>query len=232
MIYRKVDLPDMLEKLQGKLIVSCQALEHEPLFGAELMAKMSVGVVQGGAAGIRANYPADIAAIRQALPDIPLFGIYKYDVPGYAVRITPTLRHAIAIAGAGCDVIGLDATDRPRPEESLAEIFKGIKKQTGLPILADVSTYEEAMTAAELGADMLSTTLSGYTPYSPQQEEPDLILVEKIASQIALPLLAEGRFNTPDLARQALEAGAFAVVVGSAITRPDWITRQFVKALA
>jgi N-acylglucosamine-6-phosphate 2-epimerase len=227
----KTNWPGLLERLHGRLIVSCQALEDEPLFGAEIMARMALAAVQGGAAGIRANTPVDIAAIRRILPQVPVIGLYKQDLPGYEVRITPTLAHALALAEAGCDIIALDATARPHPEGSAAGLIRQVKQATGRPVLADISTLEEGLAAEEAGADMVGTTLSGYTAYSSAQEEPDLALVEILAKQLTVPVIAEGRIATPAQAGQALQAGAFAVVVGGAITRPQWITRQFVKGL-
>ena len=222
----------LLERLYGRLIVSCQALEDEPLFGAEIMARLALAAVQGGAAGIRANTPVDIAAIRRILPQVPIIGLYKQDLPGYEVRITPTLAHALQLAEAGCDIIALDATARPHPEGGAAGLIRQVKHATKLPVLADISTFEEGLAAQKAGADMVSTTLSGYTAYSPAQEEPDLALVEILARKLTIPVIAEGRIATPAQAREALQAGAFAVVVGGAITRPQWITRQFVRGLS
>ncbi len=225
----KTDLPDVVVRLRGGLIVSCQALPHEPLHGAEIMARMAVAAWQGGAVGIRANTPADIRAIRERVP-LPLIGLYK---AGDAdVYITPTLEHARAVLEAGADIVALDATGRPRPDgRSLAEVIAALHGKYGAPVMADVSTLEEGMTAADLGADLVSTTLSGYTPYSPQQAGPDLALVAALAARLSVPVIAEGRIATPAQARAALEAGAFAVVVGAAITRPQWITTQFVAAM-
>lgn len=228
---RVVDLAALLAKIRGGLIVSCQAQPDEPLFGAEVMVKLAHAALQGGAVGIRANTPADVAAIRQALPDVPLIGLYKFDLPGFEVRITPTLETALALAQAGCDIIALDATQRPRPEGSLETFIRKVQTETGLPVLADISTLEEGLTAEAAGAELISTTLSGYTSYSPQQKEPDLALVKALSGVLKVPLLAEGRITTPAQARQALEEGAYAVVVGGAITRPQWITRQFVDGL-
>jgi N-acylglucosamine-6-phosphate 2-epimerase len=231
MKFRAVDLPALLKKIRGGLIVSCQAQPDEPLFGAEVMVKLAHAALQGGGVGIRANTPVDVAAIRQALPEVPLIGLYKYDLPGYEVRITPTLETALALAEAGCDIIALDATQRPRPEGPLEAFIQKVQAETGLPVLADISTLEEGLAAEAAGAELISTTLSGYTAYSPQQEGPDLELVASLASRLKVPLLAEGRIATPTEARQALEAGAYAVVVGGAITRPQWITRQFANSL-
>ncbi len=223
--------PGLLKRLDGKLIVSCQALEGEPLFGSEIMARLGLAAIQGGAAGIRANTPADIAAIRRVLPEVPIIGLYKIDLPGYEVRITPTLRHAQELAEAGCDIIALDATRRPHPEGSAADLIRQVKQATALPVLADISTWEEGLAAQQAGADMVGTTLSGYTAYSPAQEEPDLVLVAVLAKKLTVPVIAEGRITTPAQAGKALQVGAFAVVVGGAITRPHWITQQFVKGL-
>ncbi len=231
MNFRTVDLPALLTKIRGGLIVSCQAQLDEPLYGAEVMVKLARAALQGGAVGIRANTPVDVAAIRAALPDVPLIGLYKYDLPGYEVRITPTLKTVLALAEAGCDIIALDATKRPRPEGNLETFLQKVRKETGLPMLADISTLEEGLAAEAAGAELISTTLSGYTSYSLQQEAPDIDLVAKLAERLKVPVLAEGRISTPAQARMALDAGAFAVVVGGAITRPQWITRQFSSAL-
>lgn len=217
-------------KLRGGLIVSCQALPGEPLFGADIMARLAAAAEAGGAVGIRANSPADIAAIRAATT-LPLIGLSKVDVAGFDVYITPTLADAQAVADAGADVIALDATTRPHPEGTAAEFIGRVKEVTQKPVLADISTYDEALAAQEAGADFVSTTMSGYTPYSPQTEAPDLDLVSRLASVLAIPLIAEGRIATPEQARAALDAGAWAVVVGGAITRPQQITQRFVKAV-
>jgi N-acylglucosamine-6-phosphate 2-epimerase len=220
-----------VERVRGKLIVSCQALAHEPLHGAEIMARMAVAAMQGGAAAIRANSPADIAAIRKSV-DLPVIGLFKDDIEGYPVYITPTLRHALAVAEAGADVIAIDATARPRPEPgTLADFIARIHLQTGLPILADIATLEEGVAAVEAGADLVSTTMSGYTADSPAQRDPDLELVANLSRAVGVPVLAEGRYRTPEQASNALAVGALAVVVGGAITRPQEITRHFVEEL-
>lgn len=220
---------DFVRQVQGRLIVSCQALAHEPLHGASIMARMAVAATEGGAAAIRANSPPDVAAIRAAV-SLPIIGLYKADVPGYPVYITPRLAHALEIAAAGADVIALDATLRPRPE-ALDELIAAIHTETGLPVLADVATVAEGVAAVAAGADMVSTTMSGYTADSPQQPEPDLALVTALAQSLSVPVLAEGRYHTPEQAAQALAAGATAVVVGGAITRPQEITKRYAEAL-
>lgn len=218
-------------QVRGRLIVSCQAQPHEPLHGSAIMARMALAAAQGGAAAIRANTPPDIAAIRAAV-DLPIVGLFKVDVQGYDVYITPRLQDAQAVADAGADMIAIDATQRPRPEfATLSEYIAAIHAATGLPVMADISTYEEGLAAAEAGADVVSTTMSGYTPYSLAQAGPDLELVRRLAANLNVPLVAEGRYHTPEQVVEALAAGATTVVVGGAITRPQEITRRFTQAL-
>lgn len=221
---------EIADRLRGGLIVSCQALPHEPLFGADIMARLAVAAQAGGAVGIRANSPADITAIR-AVSDLPLIGLSKVDVPSFDVYITPTLADALAVSEAGADIIALDATARPHPEGLTSDFLRRVRAETGKPVLADISTEDEALEAQDAGADFISTTMSGYTPYSPQSGEPDLDLVRRLAAVLTIPLIAEGRIATPEQARAALDAGAWAVVVGGAITRPQQITERFVRTI-
>ena len=222
----------VFERFKHGLIVSCQALEDEPLFGANIMAAMARAARMGGAAGIRANTPVDVAAIRAAV-DLPLIGLYKEPLPGFEdVYITPTVDHALAVAQAGADIIALDATQRPHPNGmDAAALIRAVQRAAGKPVLADVSTYEEGLEAARAGAEAVSTTLSGYTHYSRRADDPDFDLLRRLAASLAIPVIAEGRIVTPEQARLALEAGAFAVVVGGAITRPQLITRRFAAAV-
>jgi N-acylglucosamine-6-phosphate 2-epimerase len=224
-----MNLEQLVASIRGGLIVSCQALEDEPLHGADIMARMAVAAQQGGAVGIRANSPPDIQAIRAAVP-LPLIGIYKDGDTG--VYITPTFRHAQAVAEAGADIIALDATARPRPDgTSLSDIIQRIHIELGKPVLADISTPEEAEAAQAAGADMVATTLAGYTPYSPRQDGPDYQLITDLVGRMQVPVIAEGRISTPEEALRALRCGALAVVVGGAITRPQTITARFVSHL-
>ena len=220
---------DFLAAVKGRLIVSCQALEDEPLHGSEIMARMAVAAAGGGAAAIRANSPADIRAIKRAV-DLPLIGLYKQGSTG--VYITPTFEAAAAIAEAGADVIALDCTDRARPDGvSLRELLARIDAELGLPIFADVSTLAEARAAAEMGVAMAAPTLSGYTEARPMLPGPDFELLQGMVEALPIPVIAEGRIGTPEQAREALDLGAWAVVVGSAITRPRTITGRFAAAL-
>lgn len=229
-ITRKERLQKFIKQVEKQLIVSCQALQDEALFGSEIMAKMAVSAARGGAKGIRANSPVDVKAIRQAV-DLPLIGLYKEVMPGYDVIITPTLTHALAIAEAGADIIAIDCTKRPHPEGDIQELIAKVHEQTECLVMADISTCEEGLAAATAGADMLSTTLSGYTPYSLQQKGPDLELVTQLAASSPIPVIAEGRYHTPQQVRQALLNGAVSVVVGGAITRPKQITEFFIESI-
>lgn len=211
------------------LIVSCQALEHEPLHGGDAMAKMAKAAFQSGAIGIRTNGVADIRAIKEAV-DLPVIGLIKRDIPGSDVFITPTLDEVVAIIGAGADIVALDVTDREDRLMKAAELIDFAHK-AGVAVMADVSTYEEGIAAEKLGADFIGTTLSGYTPYSTQIEGPDLTLVGSLSADVQVPVVAEGRIWNPAEAALALQAGAAYVVVGSAITRPQLITARYVEAV-
>ena len=226
---------NLFEALHFGLVVSCQPdmddPQNDPLNRAEFMAALAQAAVLGGAKGIRADSPAHIAAIRAAV-SVPIIGIYKVDLASFAVRITPMVEYAVAIAQAGADIIALDATARPHPEGGDAAGFiRLVSAATGKPILADVSTYEEGLAAAAAGAAGVATTLQGYTSYSTSHGGPDLGLVEQLARALAIPVIAEGRYTTPTLAQQALKRGAWAVTVGSGITRPRIITSWFVREM-
>jgi N-acylglucosamine-6-phosphate 2-epimerase len=227
---RAEKLADFISKIKGQLIVSCQATPQEALFGADIMAKMAISAVKGGAKGIRANTPADVQAIRQAV-DVPLIGLYKVVFPGTPVIITATIKHALAIAEAGADVIAIDATFRLHPEDEVPELIRKIHEQTDCLVMADISNFEEAEAAMISGADVVSTTLSGYTDYTPKLDGPDLELVREIASKLPVAVFAEGRYHYPEEVTKALDYGATAVIVGGAVTRPKEITERFVRAI-
>jgi N-acylglucosamine-6-phosphate 2-epimerase len=181
--------------------------------------------------GIRARGAAHLTAIRAAV-DVPLIGLTKRRLAGYEVYITPAERDADQVSGAGADIIAVDATARRRPDgATLAGLIRYCHEILERPVLADIATRDEALAAIELGADAVSTTLSGYTADSPAGPEPDLALVANLAAELSVPLFAEGRYATPEQAAAALRAGAQAVVVGTAITAPDVLCARFVAAL-
>lgn len=213
------------------LVVSCQAREDNPLHGPVHMVAMALAAEQAGARGLRANGPEDIAAIRAA-SSLPIVGISKRWREGWDVYITPDLDTARAVVEAGADIVAIDATARPRPGEPLAELIRGIKQGLGVEVFADVSTLEEGLAAAELGADYVATTLAGYTDYSTKGDGPDLDLLRALAGRLAVPVVGEGRFWTPEDVSAGLAAGAHAIVVGTAITNPREIARRFAAACA
>jgi len=216
--------------LKSGLYVSCQARDDNPLRGANFMVAMARAAVQGGASAIRAEGPTDIRAIKGAV-DLPVIGLWKLDIEDYDVYITPTLESAEAVARAGADIIALDATDRPHPEGNTAEFIGAVKNELGRPVFADVSTFEEGLAAAEAGADYVSTTMAGYTPYTEKTNGPNLKLVRDLAAAVKIPVIAEGRFWTPEQVAQAFALGAHGVVVGTAITNPRDITKRFFDAV-
>ncbi|MFD2924905.1 N-acetylmannosamine-6-phosphate 2-epimerase [Halobacillus naozhouensis] len=220
----------ILEKLNKGLIVSCQALEDEPLHSAYIMSKMALAAKQGGAAGIRANTIVDIQAIKKEV-DLPMIGIIKKDFPESKVFITPTIHEVEALYEEGVDIIALDATKQQRPDgKSFPEFFSEVKvKYPDQLFMADISTLEEGMEAEKTGVDIVAPTLAGYTSYS--QGTVPLELVRQLVARLSVPVIAEGNFDTPEKAKQALELGAHAVVVGSAITRPQVITEKFAEAV-
>lgn len=221
-----------LARLAGGLIVSCQARPDNPLHGPAFMAAMALAAQQGGAAGLRMNGPDEIRAARR-LSSLPIIGLFKRRYQGSSIEITPTMAEAEAVAAAGAAIIALDATGRPRPDGgSLAELIERIHRDLELPVLADCARVTDALAAEAAGADAVATTLSGYLdPALPPPEEPDLDLVRALAARLRVPVIAEGRIRTPAQAAEALRGGAYAVVVGTAITNPREITRWFVRAL-
>ncbi|MDP4099264.1 N-acetylmannosamine-6-phosphate 2-epimerase [Paenibacillus sp. P96] len=219
----------VIEKLQAGLIVSCQALPGEPLHGAEVMAKMALAAQEGGAVAIRANGAADVRAIKKAVA-LPVIGLVKRQYEDSEVYITPTLREMEELEEAGADMIAIDATHRPRPGGGSLEELICFAKSRSLLCMADISTLEEARYAASLGVHCISTTLSGYTSYSPAMEGPHLELIQEIVGHVKVPVIAEGRIQEPSQVEEAFRRGAYAVVVGSAITRPQLITQRFAEA--
>lgn len=213
----------------GSLVVSCQSIPGDPFDSAELMALMARAAELGGAAAIRANSPEHVAAIR-AVTTLPIIGIHKVGDPS-GVFITPTFEAAAGVVAAGADLIALDATIRPRPDgQPLQDLIDRIHSELGVPILADVDTFDAGVAARAAGADLVATTLSGYTDGS-TPTGPDVDLIRRLATALDCPVVAEGRIRTPEDVRAVFDAGAHAVVVGSAITNPTHITAHLVSAL-
>jgi N-acylglucosamine-6-phosphate 2-epimerase len=209
------------------IVVSCQAGPDNPLHAPDAMALMARAAVAGGAKAIRANGAADIAAIRAAV-EVPILGIDKVGDPR-GVFITPSADSAVAIVAAGADVVALDGTRRPRPDgRSLRDQVADIRARLDVELMADVDSLEAGIAAREAGVDLVATTLSGYTG-GPVPDGPDVRLVAELARALDCPVIAEGRYWTAEDARAGFDAGAYAIVVGTAITNPMAITRRFVE---
>lgn len=219
----------ILNQIKGKLIVSCQALEHEPLHGSDIMRKMAKAAKEGGACAIRANGVNDVIAIKEET-QLPVIGLIKRDYPNCEVYITPTIKEIDELIHSGCEIIAMDATNRCHPDRvSLKEKVDRIHQANRLA-MADISTLEEAIFAQSIGFDIVSTTLSGYTPYSKQQETPDVELVGQCVRNLSIPVIAEGRIFSIEDIKAVKAQNPFAIVVGSAITRPQIITKRFADA--
>ncbi|TVQ82717.1 MAG: putative N-acetylmannosamine-6-phosphate 2-epimerase [Bacteroidetes bacterium] len=224
----------ILNQLQNQLIVSCQAEGKSPFNNPEDVAKFAICAEMGGAAGIRTEGVEKAKAIR-ARVNLPLIGLVKTEFEDGSVRITGSDKDVKDLIDAGCDMVAIDGTFRRREGMTGPEFIRTMKQKYNILIMADIATFEEGIACAEAGADCLSTTLSGYTPETSENDlsGPDLDLIKKLNKHFAgrIPVIAEGRYNTPELARQAIEAGAWAVVTGTAITRPQVITKWFYDAI-
>lgn len=214
-----------LERIEGRIVVSCQAYPGEPLRFPEAMAAMAASAVIGGAGGIRAQGLEDLRLIRSTV-DVPLIGLVKRGSEG--VFITPTVADAVEVARAGSDIVAIDATDRPRPDgSSLVDSVRAIHAEGAL-VMGDCGCLDDALAAVAAGVDCVGTTLAGYTGVRARTDGPDLELLAQIVGATEVPVLAEGRVGTPEQARACFEVGAFAAVVGTAITHPASLTRRFV----
>lgn len=224
---------EILEAIKGQLIVSCQALPEEPLHSSFIMGRMAFAAYQGGSKGIRANTVEDIQEIRKTV-NLPIIGIIKkvYEDQPH-VYITPTMAEVDALVEEGVEIIALDATKRIHPgNRSIDELFKEVRaKYPNQLFMADTSNLEEGLHAAEIGFDLVGTTLAGYTEYTKGIALPPYRLLKDLIEQCPVPIIAEGNVSTPEHCRHAMDMGVHAVVVGSAITRPLEITKKFMKAL-
>jgi N-acylglucosamine-6-phosphate 2-epimerase len=221
----------LLDSWRGGLIVSCQAPDNSPLAKPEIIAAFAETAEQNGAVGVRIDTPENIRAVKKRVK-IPVLGIYKIVFPTSEVYITPTFAAAKKIEESGADMIALDSTLRARPHnEKLADIVFQIQTNLNKPVMADIARYEEGIHAAEaLGVDVLSTTLSGYTEETKHIATPDFELVETLAQRLSLPIICEGRLRSPEDVRRAFDCGAYAVVVGGAITGIDQLASRFAAA--
>lgn len=224
----------VLDTLKGKLVVSCQALENEPLHSTFIMSRMALAARQGGAAAIRANSVVDIEAIKEQVT-LPVIGIIKREYPDSEVYITATMKEVDELMTVSPAIIALDATDRARPGgESLATLVTRIRtRYPSVLLMADIATVDEAVTAQALGFDCVGTTLYGYTAQTAGHALPDddCQFLKAVLAAVTVPVVAEGNVDTPERAARCLALGAHMVVVGGAITRPQQITERFMAAI-
>lgn len=222
----------ILQSFKSGLIVSCQAPVESPLHDPHVITAMAVAAMNQGAAGIRLDTPAHVASARPRVT-VPIIGLWKQQIPGSDVYITPNFHHAAAIARAGADMIAIDATLRSRPNgETVAELIKRIHTELGKAVMADIDTLEAAIAAAEAGADIVGTTLYGYTAATQGQQPPGFDLLQAMVDRLSVPVICEGGIASPQMARQALDYGAYAVVVGTAITGIDLQVKAYRQALS
>lgn len=221
---------NVIDRLEKQIIISVQAMPDEPLYKEECINAMMESVINGGAKGLRVAGGRDVKNAKR-LFDVPVIGLTKPEKLPFnwkeVVYITPSLKEVNELIEAGADIIATDATQRKRPAESLEEILNHIKKSKKYS-MADISTFEEGIKAREMGFDIISTTLAGYTLYSDKGlKTPDFDLLKKLTKELDCPVILEGRIWSPDEVNQAFDYGAYSVVIGSAVTRPQLITKRF-----
>jgi N-acylglucosamine-6-phosphate 2-epimerase len=222
----------VIRSLQGQLIVSCQAPVESPLYAPHIIAAIAQAAINQGAAGVRIDTPAHVQAVRQQI-SAPIIGLWKQQRSGFDLYITPQFSDAVAIAAAGADIIAIDATLRPRPNgETVASLIQQIHQNLGKPVMADVDTLAAASAAAAAGADIIGTTLYGYTAETRHLSPPGFDLLSQMVSLLPVPLVCEGGIASPHMAQQAIALGADAVVVGTAITGIDLQVAAYQAAVA
>ena len=222
----------VIQNLSRGLVVSCQAPVDSPLHDPVVIAAVALASVEQGAVAVRIDTPAHISAVREKV-NSPIIGLWKQKLPGFDVYITPQFHHAAAIAQAGADIIAIDATQRNRPEgETVTSLITRIHQELNKPVMADVDTFEAACAAAQAGADLVATTLYGYTPRTNHLNPPGFELLAQMVKKLEVPAICEGGISSPQMARHALDLGAYAVVVGTAITGIDHQVKMYQKAIS
>src|SRR5436190_3843775 len=224
---------ELISRLKHGIIVSCQSEGNDPFNSPEYISLFAKAAEMGGACGIRARESENVRAVCAAV-SLPVIGITKGEFPDGSVLITPELQDVQDLIDAGAAIVAADVTNRTRPSGlSGRQFLSECRNRWNIPLMADISTLEEGLAAEEQGISLIGTTLAGYTPYTKimSEDEPDWNLLKELVKRAKTPIIAEGRIWTPGQAKKALEFGAYAVVVGTAITRPRVVTNRFVDAL-
>ena len=225
---------EILDAIHGKMIVSCQAIPGEPLYMEDdsVMYLMARAAKRAGTPAIRTSSIRDVLAIKKET-GLPVIGLVKINYPGYDSYITPTMKEVDDLVAAGSDVVALDCTLRKRGDgTTINEFITQIKeKYPDIILMADISNYEEGINAWKCGVDIVGTTMSGYTDYTSKKDEPDYELMRRLAADMDIPVIGEGKIHYPEQAVKALQTGVWSIVVGGAITRPMEIAQRFMKAI-
>ena len=225
---------EILDAIHGKMIISCQAIPGEPLYLEDdsVMYLMARAAKRAGTPAIRTSSIRDVVAIKKET-GLPVIGLVKINYPGYDSYITPTRKEVDDLVAVGSDVVALDCTLRKRGDgTTINEFIAQIReKYPDIILMADISNYEEGINAWKCGVDIVGTTMSGYTDYTSKKDEPDYELMTRLAADIDIPVIGEGKIHYPDQAVKALQTGVWSIVVGGAITRPLEIAQRFMKAI-
>lgn len=225
-------MQSVIQAISHGLVVSCQAPVSSPLHDPGVIAAIAQASVNSGAVGVRIDTPAHISAVRSKV-NVPIVGLWKQTLPGFDVYITPQFHHAAALAASGADIIAIDATQRNRPEgETLTSLITRIHQELSKPVMADVDTFEAAYAAVSAGADLVGTTLYGYTARTNHLKPPGFELLIQMVKKLEVPVICEGGISSPQMARHALDLGAYAVVVGTAITGIDQNVKVYQQAIS
>lgn len=229
-----MDKKALFDKIRGQMIISCQAVKGEPLYVEEksVMYLMARAAKMAGTPAIRTSSIRDVTAIKEET-GLPVIGLVKIQYPGYEGYITPTMKEVDELVEAGSDVVALDCTLRKRGDgRTVNQFIEEIRqKYPDIVLMADVSNYEEGVNAWKCGVDIVGTTMSGYTDYTPKLDQPDYKLMSRLAADLDIPVIGEGKIHTPEEAVKALDTGVWAIVVGGAITRPLEIACRFMEAI-
>ena len=229
-----MDKKEFFDKIHGQMIISCQAVEGEPLYVEEksVMYLMARAAKMAGTPAIRTSGIRDVVAIKEET-GLPVIGLVKIQYPGYEGYITPTMKEVDDLVAAGSDVVAMDCTMRKRGDgKTINQFIQEIRERHGdIVLMADISNYEEGINAWKCGVDIVGTTMSGYTDYTPKLDQPDYELMRRLAADVDIPVIGEGKIHAPEQAVKALETGVWSIVVGGAITRPLEIANRFMAAI-